>query len=30
MLGLAINNDAAYISRIENNKKESSLKTLIK
>ncbi len=29
-LGLAINNDASYISRVENNKKEPSLKTLVK
>ena len=29
-LGLAINNDSAYISRLENNKKEPTLKMLIR
>lgn len=28
-LGLAIGNDSAYICKIENNKKEPSLKTII-
>ena len=29
-LGLAIGNDAAYISRVENNKKEPTLKTIVR
>ncbi len=29
-LGLAIGNDSAYICKIENNKKEPSLRTIIK
>lgn len=29
-LGLAVGNDSAYICKIENNKKEPSLKTIIK
>ncbi len=29
-LGLSIDNDAAYISRVENNKKEPSISTFIK
>ncbi len=29
-LGLSIDNDAAYISRVENNKKEPSISTFVK